>query len=604
MNVGAVMGFTQRAWRCAGGVAVAILLGGGCAQQPDKGVEQSGEPRVDVEGVEQAVLACKAAALASTPNPNPSLEAITLTATGVAGCNPEYLFQYSLPGSTAKINIGSWSSDSSTTWTPDAAAPSGAYKMYVVVRPVGGGTESITGTQVRVGDTCSIDSIHTTPEAPQLAGTQVSVSIASTCTGGSSTPRQHRVQYFNGTTYVTLLNWTSASSAVLDTTGLPSQDLRIRAELRRSGNLGVDSSAVKTYTLGGSCSLTSVVTDPVQTATGGTVAITALASCTNGVSAEYLFDYLPVGGSGYTTLQDWSTAASAGWDISGLPAGSYVIRVRTRPAGFLGGAQSTKSFTFKVGGESGTPGSAVVLLSLGPDDPNCPQGGTAITAGGTTTYACNGVPGEAGLKGDDGAQGPQGEPGPQGSAGPTGPQGIQGIQGPQGPQGPEGTVDYTRAIANGTEPQDASLNITGNATIGGDLSVAGSMFGSDANSGYIQGTFGGTYSNLPNSSYQQIVSGTVTLDRPSLLWLSTTGTWMSINGTWCYATLLVDGAPVAAFPGGAAMTNNGSYTALATARFASVEAGTHTLGIGLGYANVNAGCGVWYAGINWAAIPR
>jgi hypothetical protein len=45
--------------------------------------------------------------------------------------------------------------------------------------------------------------------------------------------------------------------------------------------------------------------------------------------------------------------------------------------------------------------------------------------------------------------------------------------GPAGPQGPAGTVDYALTIRNGTATQTADFNITGNGTIGTNLSIAG-----------------------------------------------------------------------------------------------------------------------------------
>ncbi len=86
-----------------------------------------------------------------------------------------------------------------------------------------------------------------------------------------------------------------------------------------------------------------------------------------------------------------------------------------------------------------------------------------------------GPQGPVGLEGPQGPAGPQGLQGSVGSAGVQGPPGPQGADGPAGPQGPPGTVDYTAVIQNqATTPQAASFNITGNATVGGDV-VAGTV---------------------------------------------------------------------------------------------------------------------------------
>ena len=55
--------------------------------------------------------------------------------------------------------------------------------------------------------------------------------------------------------------------------------------------------------------------------------------------------------------------------------------------------------------------------------------------------------------------------------GPTGPQGPAGPSGSVGPQGPPGICAGDQVIENGTQPQTASFNITGSATVGGPLTV-------------------------------------------------------------------------------------------------------------------------------------
>jgi len=75
-----------------------------------------------------------------------------------------------------------------------------------------------------------------------------------------------------------------------------------------------------------------------------------------------------------------------------------------------------------------------------------------------------GPPGPAGKDGQPGQPGPQGTPGAMGAMGATGAAGANGAPGPQGAQGPPGTIDYTKVIANGVMPQNASFDITGSGT--------------------------------------------------------------------------------------------------------------------------------------------
>jgi hypothetical protein len=71
--------------------------------------------------------------------------------------------------------------------------------------------------------------------------------------------------------------------------------------------------------------------------------------------------------------------------------------------------------------------------------------------------------------GPAGPVGPAGSTGPVGPAGDVGPTGPQGATGNPGPTGPAGTFDANQVIANGTTPQTANFNITGNGTVGGDV---------------------------------------------------------------------------------------------------------------------------------------
>ena len=87
----------------------------------------------------------------------------------------------------------------------------------------------------------------------------------------------------------------------------------------------------------------------------------------------------PVDGSGCRTgetLLSWSQTGPAG------PAGS------PGPAG--------------PAGSPGPAGETPTLQQLSSGDANCPAGGTSITAGGTTTYVCNGAAGSAGGSGVSG----------------------------------------------------------------------------------------------------------------------------------------------------------------------------------------------------------
>jgi hypothetical protein len=82
-------------------------------------------------------------------------------------------------------------------------------------------------------------------------------------------------------------------------------------------------------------------------------------------------------------------------------------------------------------------------------------------------------------QGDPGARGDQGVPGQSGAAGAAGPSGAQGPSGEAGAPGAPGSsgdgglagLDAGAFIANGTAPEDASFNVTGDGTVGDMLRV-------------------------------------------------------------------------------------------------------------------------------------
>ena len=110
-------------------------------------------------------------------------------------------------------------------------------------------------------------------------------------------------------------------------------------------------------------------------------------------------------------------------------------------------------------GPSGADGQSVTVTPLAAfQDSHCPQGGTMLTAGGVTTYACNGANGAAGVSGmngavgQTGATGATGAAGATGSTGATGPSGTDGASGNPGPTGATGSPGPT-GVEGATGPE-------------------------------------------------------------------------------------------------------------------------------------------------------
>ena len=64
--------------------------------------------------------------------------------------------------------------------------------------------------------------------------------------------------------------------------------------------------------------------------------------------------------------------------------------------------------------------SSTTVAQVAAGDAHCPTGGVSVTSNGTTAYACSGIDGLAGPKGDLGLTGAQGDPGLQGLTGAMG----------------------------------------------------------------------------------------------------------------------------------------------------------------------------------------
>jgi hypothetical protein len=134
-------------------------------------------------------------------------------------------------------------------------------------------------------------------------------------------------------------------------------------------------------------------------------------------------------------------------------------------------------------GAMGDPGAMGASVTVTPESPgaNCAGGGVKLVSASGTNFVCNGTGGQGVTVTNESA-------GVNCAAG-----GIKVQNGASTTYVCNGAVDYTKAIANGTTPQTASFNITGDGTIGGNVSVGGSLVASkglkpDLDSGWFEVT--------------------------------------------------------------------------------------------------------------------
>jgi hypothetical protein len=193
------------------------------------------------------------------------------------------------------------------------------------------------------------------------------------------------------------------------------------------------------------------VRNPVVRLSGSAAALPILAATDTAITV-----LLPAGiasGSYYVTLA--GIGAGAGNDEE------FPITLGARGVAGAQGPQGAQGAT----GPQGVAGESVTLASLGAGSSACAYGGSQLTAGGISSFACNGVPGAAGIAGQAGAVGPAGPQGPKGdsgSAGATGVQGAKGDSGAAGAAGPQGVKGDTGSTgASGAQGSKGDVGPTG-----------------------------------------------------------------------------------------------------------------------------------------------
>lgn len=309
----------------------------------------------------------------SPPGIQPLGTNLTLSAT--ATCNdatPEYRFQYTAPGSSSLVDIGTWST-TPVNWDT-AGVPSGISNVYAYIRAAGNSStyEGFASGTARLGNICSaLNSITATPSSPQSVGTNISLSANASCTSGATPEFRYSYTRSDLTSWFPIGSW-STSPVAWNSTGLPAGTYTLWAEVRAAGNAsGAEASAQTSFTLqpASSCSATLTATNgPVGL--GNSVPLSASASC--GSSPSYRFGYAPAGSSSYTYLTAWGATTSATWDTTGLYPNSYDVAVFVRMNTTTSGYDGLQKKTIRLG----TKCTSILLQAW--------QGtGTLLTLGGS-----------------------------------------------------------------------------------------------------------------------------------------------------------------------------------------------------------------------------
>ena len=329
--------------RVAGMLAVAALALTGCVVEADGDGE-------DIGSVAQAL--CTGVKLSSDATGTLPLNGSTLLTANNATCADgevaEYRFMYKLDGDPAPYaEFRGWSTEPTATFD-NTDRPSGIYTLQVRARNVGSTANQNSASTVVItsGEVCTSATLSAAPKSPVLPGKIINLSAQATCTGG--TPEFRYFVKSPGTGFQALGDWTELNAA-WDTTGLALGKYNLRVYARRAGNLSAyEATRSMAFELADTCRVASVAFSPVSPAPAGTVVdVNAEANCVGETDAEFRFHYRLKGSSAWLLVQDWSGAASAPWDTTGLAEGTYQMRVQTRSPGVLA-PQASKSVYFKV----------------------------------------------------------------------------------------------------------------------------------------------------------------------------------------------------------------------------------------------------------------
>ena len=300
---------------------------------------------------------CTGSLLSAAPggpqNPGTNVALTATPATCGGGETAEYRFAYQQDGtSNPYVVFRDWSTTPNATWNT-TGLPSGKYHHIVYVRAVGSGVaaQSAARTTYLLSDVCTSASASAAPPGPQPSGTPVTLSATAGCTGSATPEFRFTYKAQSASSYTEITPYSTASSVVWNTTGLPSGTYNILIYVRAAGNAsGWETAAHATYLLGGVCSsVTLGVAPPSPQPVGTVVGLTGTAACPVGTTPEYRFLYRPAGTVTYTQIQGYSTTTTANWITSALSNGPYELVVQARAVGNTSGAEAVATAGYSLG---------------------------------------------------------------------------------------------------------------------------------------------------------------------------------------------------------------------------------------------------------------
>ena len=288
----------------------------------------------------------------SPPGPAVDFTSVTLTATATcgAGAEAEYQFGYQDPTGTTWTLIRGWGS-ATANWST-AGVPSGNYPVYAYARRKGTTVpfDSNAGVGYLVGKVCYANaSMTATPTGVEPIGTVLTLSGAAMCSGTGTIPEYRSLYWLPGSsTWSWVSDW-STTPVSWNTTGLPSGSYTLLTHIRAHGNAsGFESYAYGGALLGNVCYQVNSVSPTGLQALGGTVALSATATCVGSTAPEFLYYYYAPGSGSPVQVGSWSSSP-VGLNTTGLQPGNYTVLAYTRGVGNNSGNEASAYGGFQLG---------------------------------------------------------------------------------------------------------------------------------------------------------------------------------------------------------------------------------------------------------------
>ncbi len=229
----------------------------------------------------------------------------------------------SFDGTEVQVGVTSGGSDPCGTLGVDMRAD--AYYSWINIKS---GGDLVGACRVTLGGSPSPGTVS--------VGTSVTLTATGTCSTG--TPEYTFIARRPDGKWISLRGWGASNTLAWDTTTAQIGEYKVMVKARAQGSTASYEgySSRLTYTTSGTastCSAAVVTPTPATAATvGSTVALAAASTCPAGSTPEYKFMVKDTGGV-TLLLRTWGTSTSHNWDTTGLPVGTYKLRLFVRQQG-------------------------------------------------------------------------------------------------------------------------------------------------------------------------------------------------------------------------------------------------------------------------------